>query len=231
MRIGICDDNGKDAQRIAFVLSDISPNLEIVCFDTGSALLDAVKDKSFDLVFLDVFLKQENGMDVAVTLRQSSPDTQIVFSTISRDFALEAFQIQAADYLVKPYSDMDIVKAFSRANVRQKQQKPDSVLLKAGREMRAFRPQDVVSIESDKHYTLLTAADGTQTRLHLSYSKVAPQFPEPFVEVRRGITVNLAYVSGVNGNTLMLTDGSRCTVSRAKLDAVIQSYTRFVSEN
>ena len=231
MRIGICDDNGKDAQRIAFVLSDISPNLEIVCFDTGSALLDAAKDKSFDLVFLDVFLKQENGMDVAVTLRQSSPDTQIVFSTTSRDFAVEAFQVQAADYLVKPYSDMDIVKAFSRANVRQKQQQPDSVLLKAGREMRMFRPQDVVSIESDKHYTLLTAADGTQTRLHLSYSEVAPQFPESFIEVRRGITVNLAYVSGVNGNTLTLTDGSRCTVSRAKLGAVIQSYTRFVSEN
>ena len=229
MRIGICDDNGKDAQRIRFALSDISPNLEIVCFVTGSELLEAAKETKFDIVFLDIYLKQENGMDIAAALRQSSPDTQIVFSTTSRDFAVEAFQVQAADYLVKPYSDMDIVKAFSRANVKQKQQKPDSVLLKAGREMRMFRPQDVVSIESDKHYTLLTAADGTQTRLHLSYSEVAPQFSEPFIEVRRGITVNLAYVSGVNGNTLTLTDGSRCTVSRSRLGAVIQSYTRYVS--
>lgn len=229
MRIAICDDNTKDAQRIQFALSDISPNMEIICYNTGSALLQAAKEAKFDIVFLDIYLKQENGMEIATALRQSSPDTQIVFSTTSRDFAVEAFQVQAADYLVKPYSEMDIVKAFSRANVRQKQQKPDSVLLKAGREMRVFRPQDVVSIESDKHYTLLTAADGTQTRLHLSYSEVAPQFSEPFIEVRRGITINLAYVSGFNGNTLTLTDGSRCTVSRSRLSAVIQSYTRYVS--
>ena len=43
MRIGICDDNAADAKKIAFALKDVSADLELVCYDTGAALLDAVK--------------------------------------------------------------------------------------------------------------------------------------------------------------------------------------------
>ena len=68
MRIGICDDNAADAQRIAFALADISPGMDVACYETGGALLKAAKEiEPFDLVFLDIFLKQENG-NLIVTL-------------------------------------------------------------------------------------------------------------------------------------------------------------------
>lgn len=230
MRVGICDDNAADAKKIAFALEDISADLELVCYDTGAALLDAVKGGAvFDLVFLDIFLARENGMELAEALRQISPDTDLVFSTTSRDFAVEAFRVQAADYLVKPYAERDVVNAFARVVMKRKNQKPDGVLLQVGRELRFFRPEEIVRIESDRHYTRLLAANGTETRLHLNYSEVVSRFPKTFLELRRGITVNMAFIGGIKGNLVTLTDGSTCNIPKSKLDRVVGSYTRYVT--
>ena len=231
MRIGICDDNAMDAKKIVFALSDISPGMEITCFQTGGALLDAgKKDPPFDLVFLDIFLKQENGMAIAEQLRQFSPNTEIVFSTTSRDYAVEAFQMRAADYLIKPYTEADVLKAFARANVNYKHKKQEGVLLQVSGETFFFLPTDVIRIESDGHYTNLTDLKGRITRIHLGYSEVASQFPETFTELRRGRCVNMAHISELKGDAVTLTDGSTHIIARAKQDKVIADFARYLSD-
>lgn len=230
MRIGICDDNAADAKKIAFALEDVSADLKLFCYDSGAALLDAVKGgAAFDLVFLDIFLAQENGMEIAEELRRISPETDLVFSTTSRDFAVEAFRVQAADYLVKPYAERDVVNALARVVMKQKSQRPKAVLLQSGREMRIFAPADVMKIESDRHYTRLTAPNGTEQRLHMNYSDVAARFPNTFLELRRGTTVNMAHIVGIKGAVVTLADGSTCTVPKSKLDQVVGTYTQYVT--
>ena len=230
MLIGICDDNAVDAGKISFALTDVSKDIELRCFGSGGALLDAVKNgDAFDLVFLDIFLAGENGMETAVMLREMSPETEIVFCTTSRDFAVEAFRVQAADYLVKPCSEQDVVNVFARLMMKRRDQKPKAVLLQSGREMRIFDPGDVMKIESDRHYTRLTAPNGTEQRVHMNYSDVTARFPVSFLEIRRGLTVNMTYISGVRGSVVTLTDGCAYTISKSKLDQAIGVYTRFVS--
>ena len=231
MRIGTCDDNPSDAQKIAFALADISPGIHMTCYETGSALLEAAKDDAaFDLVFLDIYLKQENGMEIAEQLRRVSPNTEIVFSTVSRDFAVEAFRVQAADYLVKPYTEADVVMAFARANLRHGNRKYEGVLLRLGRQMRVFHPEEVMKIESDRHYTRLTAVNGEETRIHSPYSEIAPRFPDVFIEIRRGLSVNMAFIDGIEGDVITMTDGGCYAVARARLDEVINTFTRFVQK-
>lgn len=230
MLVGICDDNAADARKIRFALADVSPDIELRCFGSGGALLDEVRNgAAFDLVFLDIFLPGENGMETAKALRERSLATEIIFCTTSRDFAVEAFRVQAADYLVKPCSEQDVVNVFARLMMKQRDQKPKAVLLQSGRELRIFNPGDVMKIESDLHYTRLTVPNGTEQRVHMNYSDVAARFPASFLELRRGLTVNMAYVSGVKGSVVTLTDGSTCTVPKSKLDHVIGVYTRFIS--
>ena len=230
MLIGICDDNAADVNKIRFALADVSPDIELRCFDSGGALLDEVRNgAAFDLVFLDIFLAGENGMETAGTLRERSPETEIVFCTTSRDYAVEAFRVQAADYLVKPCSEQDVVNVFARLMMKRRDQKPNAVLLQSGRELRIFNPGDVMKIESDRHYTRLTAPNGTEQRVHMNYSDVAARFPESFLELRRGLTVNMTHVIGVKGAVVTLTDGSSYTISKSKLDQVIGDYTRYIS--
>ena len=232
MRIGICDDNPADARMIAFALADVSPGVAFERYDSGAALLEAAKkEPPFNLVFLDIYLKKENGLEIAERLRKISPETEIIFSTTSRDFAVEAFKVQAADYLVKPHTEEDVLQAFARAKVRKRNKPPEGILLQAGKDTFFFRPEDVLKIESDRHYTCITATAGEVTRLRMGYSEVAPRFTDTFIELRRGITVNMMYITGIRGDTVTLSDGSRYTVTKAKLDKVIGNFARYISEN
>ena len=119
MLIAICDDTKADAEKIRFSLMDISDELEMVWFDKGTKLIESVKSGAFySLVFQDIYLGDESGMETARIVKELSPETQIIFVTTSLDHAVDAFKVQAADYLVKPCSEADIVKAFARVNMR-----------------------------------------------------------------------------------------------------------------
>ena len=86
-----------------------------------------------------------------------------------------------------------------------------------------------MKIESDRHYTRLTAPNGTEQRVHMNYSDVAARFPESFLELRRGLTVNMTHISGVKGSVVTLTDGSAYSITKSKFDQAIGVYTRFIS--
>ena len=103
MRVAICDDSKNDADMIRFSLMDITDDLETVWFGTGAELIESIKSGVFyTLVFQDIYLENEIGMDIAKAVKELSPDTQIVFVTTSLDHAIDAFKVQAIDYLVKP---------------------------------------------------------------------------------------------------------------------------------
>ena len=110
MRIAICDDERNDANKIRFALLDVENRLEIDIFESGQDFLDSIKvGRQYDLVFMDIYMGDENGMEIVRAMQAISPDTQVIFSTISVDHAVEAFEVNAIGYLVKPYSEADIV--------------------------------------------------------------------------------------------------------------------------
>ena len=119
MLVAICDDSKTDAEMIRFSLMDITDELETVWFSKGTDLIASIKQGNFyTLVFQDIYLENETGMDIAKVVRELSPETQIIFVTTSLDHAVDAFKVQAVDYLVKPCSEADVVKAFARVSMR-----------------------------------------------------------------------------------------------------------------
>ena len=130
MLIAICDDNKADAEKIRFALMDIADELETVYFNTTAKLIESVKGGTFySLIFQDIYLEEESGMEAARTVKELSPETQIIFVTTSLDHAVDAFKVHAADYLVKPCSEADVVKAFARVNLRLGKQEQAPVVL------------------------------------------------------------------------------------------------------
>ena len=230
MRIAICDDSRTDANKIGFALMDVSPNLVIEYFENGYDLLSAAEEEPMiDLAFLDIYLKEENGMEIARKLRECSPRTELVFCTSSRDFAVDAFRIRAVDYLLKPYTELDIVRAFARAHVEEREGRGSQVLLKCGNEFLVFSPENVVKIESERHYTRIVSRDGSVQRIHMSFTEVAEKFNEGFLNVKRGLSVRMDHIIRIKGDTIYISDGSHVTMSRAKKDELVAEYTKYMS--
>ena len=230
MLIAICDDTRSDAEKIRFALMDITDELEMVWFDTGKKLIESIKKGSFySLIFQDIYLENESGMEIAQTVRELSPDTQIIFVTTSLDHAVDAFKVQAVDYLVKPCTETDIVKAFARVNMRINRQLPPPVMINIGKEIHVFHPERVIKLESDRHYTVIYRQSGRTDRVHKNFSDVAELFGSSFIELRRGLLVNPQYIERINGAAVILTDGSTYMLPKAKKDSVIASYTEYIT--
>ena len=230
MLIAICDDSKKDAEMIKFSLMDITDEIEILWFSTGAELIDSIKSGTFyTLIFQDVYLENEIGVDIAKTVKELSPDTQIIFVTTSLDHAIDAFRVQAIDYLVKPCSEAEVVKAFSRVTMRINKPSSSSVVLNSGKNIRIFYPENVVKIESDRHYTNIYCKNKKTERLLIKFSRVAESFDKNFIEIRRGLLVNPEYIERITGATVILSDGSTYILPKAKKDSVITQYTDYVT--
>jgi len=230
MLIAICDDCKTDAEKIRFSLMDITDELEMVWFDTGTKLIQSIKNGSFySLIFQDVYLEKEMGVDIANAVKELSPDTQIIFVTTSLDHAIDAFKVQAVDYLVKPCSEADIVKAFARVSMRIKKQESAPVMINSGKEIHVFYPEKVIRIESERHYTNIYCQNQKVERLLINFSDTAELFGKKFIELRRGLIVNPEYIEKISGASVILSDGSTYILPKAKKDSVIAQYTDFIA--
>ncbi len=232
MLVAICDDSKTDAEMIRFSLMDITDELETVWFSKGTDLIASIKQGNFyTLVFQDIYLENETGMDIAKVVRELSPETEIIFVTTSLDHAVDAFKVQAVDYLVKPCSEADVVKAFARVSMRINKRESNPVMVNVGKEIRIFYPEKVIRIESDRHYTNIFRANQKTNRLLLSFSEAAELFGDRFIEVRRGILVNPDYIDRISGSAVILSDGSTYILPRAKKDSVVAQYTDYVTDH
>ena len=229
MLIAVCDDTKADAEKIKFSLMDIADDLEIVWFDTGTKLIESIKSGSFySLVFQDIYLETESGMDIARAVKELSPDTQMIFVTTSLDHAVDAFKVQAVDYLVKPCSETEIVKAFARVNMRLNRKETAPVVLNVGKEIHVFYTEKVIRIESDRHYTIIYQQNRKSDRVHINFTDAAKLFGENYIEVRRGVLVNPNYIERISGTDIIISDGSVYKLPKAKKDSIVADYTEFL---
>ena len=110
LKIALCDDCSEDITLIHAALDAYFSRKEggqcsVVSF--GSALecaCAATKDGGFDILLLDICMPGMLGVDVAREVRQAGFGTEIVFLTSSDEFAIEAFSLKAAHYLLKPFT-------------------------------------------------------------------------------------------------------------------------------
>jgi two-component system LytT family response regulator len=117
LRVLIVDDEPLARQRIQHLLVDMADVSVVGEVDNGAVAIDAIRTARPHIVFLDV---QMSGPDGVQVMRQVGPDSMpiTVFVTAHDEFALEAFDLGAADYLLKPFSDERFEEAFRRARER-----------------------------------------------------------------------------------------------------------------
>ena len=118
MNIAIVDDLESEAQQLSGFIKKYCEEhfirVQIHNYENGSKLLDGQQTSSYDLIFLDIYMKDMNGLDLARKLRTCGYDNLIIFSTVSTDYAVNGYSVQAFDYLVKPYDYNRFQKTMDR---------------------------------------------------------------------------------------------------------------------
>ena len=115
--IGICDDLEEERLALANMIRTYAQkrgkSVRLRLFSSGMELLDSAPEPGgLQILFLDIFMPHQSGIEVARQLRRAGVDSAIIFATTSTDHGLDSFEVQAADYLVKPFQQEDVDQAL-----------------------------------------------------------------------------------------------------------------------
>jgi two-component system, LytTR family, response regulator len=190
---------------------------------SGAEALVAIREKTPDLLFLDVQMPECDGFDVLEMLGGNLPPA-VVFVTAYDQFALRAFEAGALDYLLKPFDDARFCRALTRAKEKLVHRKHparplDRILIKETGQLAFVKTSDIDWIEAADYYTCLHVGAKTNL-LRRSMSELEQELdPAVFCRIHRSSIVNLARVEALKLNSegeyeVVLNHGMRLRLSR-----------------
>jgi two-component system LytT family response regulator len=236
-RILIVDDEPLGRRSVARQVALVFPKAEVREARDGFEALTLVERFAPTLVFLDVDMPELSGLDVLRQLREPRP--KVIFVTAFEHFALSAFDENACDYLVKPFTPERFAAAAARARLEldadrklhaleqslsQAGQFLTRLALRAGSRVDVVALADVSCLLSEGHYTYLHKA-GRQYVTELTLVHLEQRLdPASFVRVHRNALVNLAHTLRIAGGAepaVELDDGMRVPISRRNRRALL----------
>ncbi|MBX2964058.1 MAG: response regulator transcription factor [Cyclobacteriaceae bacterium] len=173
---------------------DSVPQLEIVksCKNAFEAL-NVLSSKRIDLMFLDIHMPKLIGTELLKTLPYQ-PKT--IFTTAHKDFALEAFELDAVDYLLKPISFERFLKAVNKFchvsgfESRPEEQSPGFLYFRSDRKMVKVFLDNIVYAESFKDYVVIHRENEPELRIKQTLNNVENMLPDnQFVRIHRSFIV------------------------------------------
>jgi len=120
LKILIVDDEQLARQRLTSLIEELYPDRQLLEADNGLAALEMVNNHKPDIMLLDIRMPVMDGLEVAQHMTRLADAPAIIFTTAYQDHALEAFDIHAADYLLKPVRKERLKHALERARILQR---------------------------------------------------------------------------------------------------------------
>jgi len=213
LRCLLIDDEPPALKILASYISNIN-GLEIVgqCKNALEAL-DVLNQHTVDVIFLDIKMPKILGTEF---LKNLSHPPKVIFVTAYRDYAVEGYELDAVDYLVKPVSFERFFKAITKLNrmmgketisasVDYKSNPEAFVYLKVDKDMKKIFVNDILYIESWKDYIKLFLVNGKNLIVKQTITAMENLLSEhKFMRVHRSYMVSINKISAYNGISVQL---------------------------
>lgn len=200
----IIDDEPLARKIISDYLAEID-DFEVV-FNSGKPVegLSFIQQNQIDILFLDINMPKLSGIKLASLI---PGDTQIVFTTAYPEYAVEAFEVQAIDYLVKPISIGRFLQTLQRIRSSQSLQKSstekDVLMIKEDRRMYRIEQSDIYYLKAFGDYVrIFTTVKTYITKDRLS--RLEEELGPSFFKVHRSYVINLEWIEYIEGNHVVV---------------------------
>ncbi len=217
----VAEDESLLRKALVDQLGQAWPQLRIVaeCED-GASALEALAEHRPDVAFLDIRMPGLSGLEVAAAAAEVSPRTQIVFVTAYDQYAIDAFERGAIDYLLKPIVPERLAATVQRLQARTGSLDADAlaallqrlgtalprgdapapltwITASAGRETRLILVDDVAYFRADNKYTTVVTAEGEALLRTPIRELLSVLDPTKFKQIHRSTIVNLKAIAGI----------------------------------
>ncbi|MEG2176713.1 MAG: LytTR family DNA-binding domain-containing protein [Oscillibacter sp.] len=232
MNIAIVEDDPGDREYLLDCLAihadDAKTPVSISSFENADAFLGDGSPGRYDLIFLDIYMGNVTGMELAQKLRDIHVSSQIVFVTTSVSHAVTSYEVAATYYLLKPYDYDQFSKMMSAVYSRVSPEEP-TIGVKVGHDLETVPLSAIRFVDYADHYVLVH----TSTKVLRSYipfqeiEELLGAYPQ-FLTCYRNVIVNMEKIEKMEGDHFELEQGESIPISRNRVREMREAYTGYI---
>lgn len=212
MKVLVCDDERLARERLARLIVKLDDHEVVGEAENGIDTIDKVAQLSPDIVLLDIRMPGMDGIEAARHLSKLECPPAVIFCTAYDDYALDAFQVKAVDYLLKPVRREDLCRALNQASRLNKVQvqaleaefsshdeKPRArthISAKTHRGIELIPVADIRYFMADQKYVTVRHGSG-EILIDETLKELENEFSNRFVRIHRNSLISLDYLEGM----------------------------------
>ena len=236
IKIAFCDDDMEVLHQMNELLDryrvERNEDITYAAFQSPFELLTEIeKGIRPDILFLDVVMPGQNGMDVAKEIRQYDTNMKIIFLTSSKEFAFDSYEVKALQYLLKPVSPNQLWSIMDDFMVLIKNQK-EIFVARTSDGFCKITLEDTNYLEAQNKSVLVFPHNGTSIEIRELFSRCEEVFTleQGFFRCHRSYIINLNFVNQFTKNSVTMTDGVTLPISRNRSLAFKEAYFTYMFE-
>lgn len=199
-------------------------------YDSPLMILEELRNKDIDILFLDIEMPDISGLDF---LRTLNPQPYVILTTAYREYALEGYEYNVVDYLLKPFSFDRFLKAVNKAVDRAQKErqtapgspapaepKEEYLTIRADRKLYKIHFDDLVYVEGQRAYVTLHTRQKNITAL-IAMKELEAQLPaDRFIRIHKSFIVSVRHMEALEGNMLEITGKIKLSIGTSYRDQV-----------
>lgn len=234
LRIAVCDDEIIYIDNISDLVKKYSEKksveIDVYQFERSFDLLDRIEEgELYDAFLLDIYMPGISGISVAEELREKHINAPVIFLTSSPDHAIEAFEVSATHYILKPISEEKFFSAMDKAISNVPKKSKDEILLKTERVYRSVFVNDIIYVETDGNYQRVFLSNGEEIRVRMTSAELFNLLCnwDRFYKCGRAYIVNLGKINKLTNKTVVVKGGNELQIPRNVMIDLKEAYFKF----
>lgn len=228
MNIAICDDDIKNVEYMQDMILRLYPLAAIVNFRDGKSLLKYIDKNVADIVFLDIKLPEENGIDIAKKIRKKYKDMLIIFITSEKEYVFDAFDVKAFHYLLKPFTKEKFYEILKKAVAEFEtgsQEKKNTIIISKNGIHRKVVINKIVYAEVFNRIVMLHSIN-EDIEYYGKLSELESLVGDSFYRPHRSYLINMKYVEKYDSTHIKLLKGET-PLAKAKYSDFVKQFSRY----
>ena len=232
MKIAVCDDEIVQVGYIELLIKNWADEKRTTCFvecfnSAEEFLFKYEEGNPFDLLVLDIQMKEMNGMELAKKIRTLDRNVKIIFLTGIKDYVFEGYEVGAVRYILKPLKEKEFFKTLDNISGELKD-KPDNYFIFSYQgENIKLAYEDIIKLEVDGHYVNMLTVD-KEYRWKESLSKMKEGFESKgFAMANRSVLVNVRHIEKITKTDCIMCRNIVVPISRNSYKDINQAFINY----
>ena len=226
----LCDDEKiyrNDLKKILGTELELSGiNYRVTEFSCGEDLLSGLSAEGLQIIFLDIEMKDLDGVETAKKLRMKNSSAVIIFVTSHPDFVFQGYEVRALNYILKPYKPEKIKEVLHKALESLDVSTEKYLCLEQRSGAIRIPLSSIRYFTSDKRIVREVTDNGTYD-FYDKLNDLETKLSDAFVRIHNRYLIHLKYLSEIQGNQAIV-DGESLPVSRSCKSALSIAFAKFM---